>query len=32
MLGGVDISWLVGLLVVSPLYYMLAQKSAPKLA
>jgi nucleobase:cation symporter-1, NCS1 family len=32
MLGGVDISWIVGLLVTSPVYYMLAPKSAPKAA
>lgn len=31
MLGGVDISWIVGLLVVSPVYYALAQRFAPKL-
>jgi NCS1 family nucleobase:cation symporter-1 len=30
MLGGVDISWIVGLLVVSPVYYVLAQRSAPQ--
>ncbi len=30
MLGGVDISWIVGLLTVSPIYYLLARKTAPK--
>jgi hypothetical protein len=32
MLGGVDISWIVGVLVVSPVYYALAHKFAPKAA
>jgi NCS1 family nucleobase:cation symporter-1 len=32
MLDGVDISWIVGLLVVSPVYYVLAHKFAPKAA
>jgi len=32
MLDGVDISWIVGLLVVSPVYYWLALKFAPKTA
>jgi NCS1 family nucleobase:cation symporter-1 len=27
MLNGVDISWIVGLLVVSPVYYLLARKT-----
>jgi len=30
MLGGVDISWIVGLLVVSPAYYALAHQCAPR--
>jgi NCS1 family nucleobase:cation symporter-1 len=29
-LDGVDISWIVGLLVVSPVYYALAHKFAPE--
>lgn len=29
MLGGVDISWIVGLLVISPVYYLLARKFTP---
>ena len=29
MLGGVDISWIVGLLTVSPIYYLLARKFVP---
>jgi len=32
LLGGVDISWIVGILVISPVYYVLAHKFAPKLA
>jgi NCS1 family nucleobase:cation symporter-1 len=33
MLGGVDISWIVGLAVISPVYYLLARKTAtPKIA
>ncbi len=32
MLGGVDISWIVGLAVISPVYYLLAKRRAPKLA
>jgi NCS1 family nucleobase:cation symporter-1 len=32
MLGGVDISWIVGLLVISPVYYAVARKIAPKAA
>jgi NCS1 family nucleobase:cation symporter-1 len=29
LLGGVDISWIVGLLVVSPVYYLAAKKFSP---
>ncbi len=29
-LGGVDLSWIVGLAVISPVYYLLAQKLAPR--
>jgi NCS1 family nucleobase:cation symporter-1 len=32
MLGGVDISWIVGVLVISPVYYALAHRFAPKAA
>lgn len=30
MLNGVDVSWIVGILVISPLYYLMAQRFAPK--
>jgi nucleobase:cation symporter-1, NCS1 family len=29
-LGGVDLSWIVGLAVISPIYYVLAQKLTPR--
>jgi NCS1 family nucleobase:cation symporter-1 len=29
-LNGVDISWIVGLVVISPIYYFLARRTAPK--
>uniref|UniRef100_UPI002622237E purine-cytosine permease family protein n=1 Tax=Acidocella sp. TaxID=50710 RepID=UPI002622237E len=29
MLGGVDISWIVGIAVISPVYYLLAKKFSP---
>jgi nucleobase:cation symporter-1, NCS1 family len=29
-LGGVDLSWIVGLTVISPVYYVLAQKLTPR--
>ncbi|WP_298216156.1 cytosine permease [Acidocella sp.] len=32
MLGGIDLSWIVGLAVVSPVYYVLAKRHAPRLA
>lgn len=29
-LGGVDLSWIVGLVVISPIYYLLAKRLAPR--
>jgi nucleobase:cation symporter-1, NCS1 family len=30
LLGGVDISWIVGVAVISPIYYLLARNTAPR--